>query len=156
MKRGRRLGMIALLAVVLAFSSAQGAAATMDWVEISIDHAYYYDLDADGVSDDVLVNMTCTIREGIKNPQRSEYHIYLTLPSGLRYLVVVEVLGKYSTLQMSLKMYDVATEAGWYNVLAEGFTFGRPHGYSTASYDFDPPDQTGTGEPHVELLAWVN
>lgn len=144
-----------MLSVLIVFGTVQTASALVDWVDISIDHAYYYDLDGDGVSDDVLVNMTCTIYSGIRNPQRSEYRVALTLPSGLVYLVIIDVFGRYNTLFMSLRMYDTATEPGWYNVQIDAFSMGVTKGHSTVSYDFDPPTGQGTGQPHAELLAWV-
>ena len=156
MRRGRRLGLLALLSVIIIFGTVQNAAALVDWVDISIDHAYYYDLDDDGASDDVLVNLTCTVHSGIRNPQRSEYQVKLTLPSGLAYLVIIEVIGKYNVLSMSLKMYDTATEPGWYNVKVDAFSMGVHKGHSTASYDFDPPTGQGTGQPTAELLAWIS
>ena len=153
MRRGRRFGILALLSVIIVFGTIQNAAALVDWVDISIDHAYYYDLDGDGASDDVLVNMTCTVNSGIKNPQRSEYFVKLTLPSGLAYLVVINVFGKYNTLFMSLRLYDTATEPGWYNVQVDAFSMGLHKGHSTASYDFDPPTGQGSGPPSVEIIA---
>ncbi|TFH03930.1 MAG: hypothetical protein E4H14_15775 [Candidatus Thorarchaeota archaeon] len=149
------MSVLAVLSIFIIFGTVQTAAAHVDWVDISIDHAYYYDLDGDGASDDVLVNMTCSVISGIKNPQRSEYRVKLTLPSGLAYLVIIEVVGKYNSLFMSLKMFDTATEPGWYNVKVEAFSMGVQRGYSTASYDFDPPDKQGTGQPHAELIAYV-
>ena len=155
MKRGRRLSVLAVLSVVLIFGSVQTASALVDWVDISIDHAYYYDLDGDGASDDVLVELTCAIHPGIQNPSRSEYHIALKLPSGLVYLVIIQVIGKYNVLIMSLRLYDTATEPGWYNVKVDAFCLGIGRGHSTASYDFDPPTGQGTGQPTAELLAWI-
>lgn len=149
--------MLGLLTLILALSMVPNASALTDWVDISIDHAYYYDLDDDGISDDVLVNITCTVRDGMKHPSKSEYHVALTLPSGLVYLVIIEVTGKYNTIFMSLKMFDTATESGWYNVRVDGYGFGiRRGGYSTTTYDFDPPTGAGTGQPHVELLAYFS
>ncbi len=155
MKRGRRYGLLALLSVIIFFGSVQNVAALVDWVDISIDHAYYYDLDADGASDDVLVNMTCTVFAGIRNPQRSEYWIKLTLPSGLAFLVIIEVTGRYNCLVMSLRMYDTAIEPGWYNVQVDAYSYGIHKGHSRATYDFDPPTGQGTGQPTAELLAWA-
>jgi hypothetical protein len=156
MRREKRFGLLALLSVIIIFGTVQNVSALVDWVDVSIDHAYYYDLDEDGASDDVLVNLTCVIHPGIRNPQRSEYYIKLTLPSGLAYLVIIDVIGKYNTLFMSLKMYDTATEPGWYNIQVDAYSMGVNRGHSTASYDFDPPTGQGTGQPTAELLAWVS
>lgn len=155
MKRGKRLSVLAVLSVLIIFGTVQTASALVDWVDISIDHAYYYDLDGDGASDDVLVNMTCTVLSGIRNPQRSEYRVTLTLPSGLAYLVIIDVVGKYDGLFMSLKLFDTATEPGWYNVKVDAYSMGVHKGHSTASYDFDPPEKQGSGQPHAELVAYV-
>ncbi len=83
MKRGKRLGVIAIVSTILVLTMTQSASATLDWVDISIDHAYYYDLDADGVEDDVQINFTCTVRDHVKSPSKSEYYVYLKLPSVL-------------------------------------------------------------------------
>ena len=56
---------------------------------------------------------------------------------------------------MSLKMFDTATEPGWYNVKVDAYSMGVHRGHSTASYDFDPPEKQGTGQPTVSLLAYV-
>ncbi len=53
---------------------------------------------------------------------------------------------------MSLNMFNTATEAGWYNAKIDAYTLGGyRYGYSTASYDFDPPTGGGAGNPYAVL-----
>lgn len=155
MKRGRRVGMLALLmALFLGLTAIQGVSAVTDWLDISIDHAYYYDLDGDGLEDDIQVDFTLTVNPGIKSPSKSDYYVKLTLPSGLAYLVRLTLIGRYATIHMTFFWYDCATESGWYNINIEAFAYGGSRmGYSTANLDFDPPG-TGGGEPHVKILIW--
>lgn len=144
-----------MVSIFLVLAMAQNVSAAVDWVDISIDHAYYYDLDADGTMDDVRVDITCTVRGALRSYAKTEYYIALAVPSGLTYLVILTVIGRYSVLHMTLYWYDCAQEAGWYNVRVDGFSFAGPElGHSTASCDFDPPTKGGSGQPHVELLIW--
>ncbi|TFG35000.1 hypothetical protein EU527_00700 [Candidatus Thorarchaeota archaeon] len=150
--------MILFVSFSLIFSMAQlGSAApysepVVNWMNISITHAYYYDLDYDGKQDDILIDFTCRVRDWIPSPSWSYFELFLKLPSGLTYLVTFEVYGKYRTLQMRMAWFNCATESGWYNIRIDAYTiFSNAIGYSTSNYNFDPPTPGGTGEPHVIL-----
>jgi hypothetical protein len=153
MKRGRRVGLLTLLmGLFLGLSMVQGAAAATDWLDIAIDHASYHDLDGDGFEDDIQTDFTFTVAHGVKCPGKSEYYFTLTLPSGSGYLVILTIIGKFQTLQLSLLWYDCATESGWYNIQVDAFTQGGPRlGHSTNNLDFDPPS-AGGGDPHVKIF----
>lgn len=158
MRFRRRAALILFVSISLIFSTAQlGAAApypgtTVNWMSIYITHAYYYDLDYDGIKDDVLVDFTCYVKDWIPSPSWSYYELFLRLPSGMTYLVTFEVYGKYRVLQLRMAWFNCATESGWYNIKIDSYAiFSNAIGYSTSNYDFDPPTQGGTGEPHVIL-----
>ena len=156
MKRGKRLGLlVVILSMFLMLNSIQTCSAAIDWLDISIDHAYYYDLDEDMAEDDILVDLTFAVKLGYKSPSISDYVITLTLPSGFRYILFLTIIGKYRELQLRMFWYDTATEPGWYNVKVEAFAYGGySAGYSTTDYDFDPPTGSGGGEPYIEILVW--
>lgn len=148
--------MILLVSVSLLFSMVQTGSAysqsTVNWMNIYITHAYYYDMDDDGSSDDVLLDFTCQVKDWVPTPSWSYYELYLTLPSGLTYLVSFEVIGRYRVLDMRMVWYNCATEAGWYNIEIDSYTtFYNAIGFSWTDIDFDPPTQSGVGEPHVIL-----
>ena len=152
--------MILLVSFSLVFSMVQTGSAlmpppqpTVNWMDIYITHAYYYDLDGDGYTDDVLVDFTCQVKDWIPTPSWSYYELYLTLPSGLIYFVSFEVIGRYRILEMSMIWFNCASQNGWYNIEIDSYTlFYNAIGFSFADYDFDPPGTgTGTGEPHVIL-----
>ena len=156
--------MIILLSISLIMTMAQtGSAAPVynepivNWMNISITHAYYHDLDGDGQTDDVLVDFTCSVKNWIPTPSWSYFELYLTLPSGLIYFVSFEVYGRYRVLELSMAWYNCASESGWYNIQIDAYTvFYNAIGYSTTNYDFDPPTQGGVGEPHVILYLLDN
>jgi len=151
---------ILLVSFSLVFSMVQTGSAlttyygsTVNWMNIYITHAYYYDMDSDGVKDDVLLDFTCYVKDYIPTPSWSYFEIYLTLPSGLTYYVTFEVIGRYRVLAMSMIWYNCATEAGWYNIEINSYTtFYGLIGFSWSDIDFDPPVQGGTGEPHVYIF----
>ncbi len=156
MKRGKRVGvLIILLSMFFMLNSIQTASAALDWLDISINHAFYYDLDDDLSEDDILIDLTFEVRDGIKSPSTSDYIITLTLPSGFQYILILTIIGKYRIFEMTMLWYDTATETGWYNVRVDAFGYyGYSTGYSMADYDFDPPTGSGGGEPYLEILVW--
>ncbi len=118
---------------------------------IQIDHAYYYDLDSDGVFDDVYTIITIYSLSGYAEHVDADIYQYLTLPSGLTYYFLTVVTGCESSYCLHAEWFDVATEPGWYKLRA---TVANYDCYGI-SYDediviFDPPETApNSGTPRV-------
>ena len=118
---------------------------------ICIDHAYYYDLDADGIEDDVYTIITVYTLSGYAETIDADIYQYLTLPSGLTYYFLIRVTGCDSCYSIHVEWFDVATEPGWYTMRATVANYN----YYGFSYDediviFDPPETApNSGTPRV-------
>jgi hypothetical protein len=113
-------------------------------VTMYINHAYYYDLDFDGVEDDVLTIITIETVSGNPLLMINDVFEYLTLPSGLTYYVSVSIQGNYNHVLLIIEWFNVATETGWYDLLVCVDCYCL-HGYYYLedSLEFDPPDSEG-------------
>ncbi len=153
MNRMKRIGIaLAFLVSTLLLSMPQGVAASPSFM-VSIHEAYYADLDADAIEDDIIIYFSCFIPENTRQPGRSDFYFTLTLPSGHQHYALVTVLGKYSELRLALYWFDSAWEEGWYNVQLDAFAYGMRRGYAMDTYDFDPPG-TGNGDPSIKVTFW--
>ena len=118
---------------------------------IHIDHAYYYDLDSDGMDDDVYTIITVYTLSGYAETVNADIYQYLTLPSGLTYYFLIQVSGYGSSYSLYAEWFDVATESGWYTLKATVTNYN----YYGFSYDediviFDPPETApNSGTPRV-------
>lgn len=78
------------------------------------------------------------------------YHLKLTLtlPSGINYnfrLKLIDSIG--SSNIYSIKLYNLATEPGWYNIKFDiRFRFGG-YTHGSANFDFDPPGMSQGHDP---------
>ncbi|MBD3192120.1 MAG: hypothetical protein GF308_15850 [Candidatus Heimdallarchaeota archaeon] len=126
-------------------SSLGGKSRYYGW-EVYVDHAYYYDLDEDGIADDVLTIITVYSASGYSKSIYAEIYQYLTLPSGKTYYVYLIAQGYDSSFQIATYWYDVATESGWYYFKAtvENLNF-FDYSYDESSVLFDPPDEAPDG-----------
>ncbi|MFO7836857.1 MAG: hypothetical protein R6V83_09390 [Candidatus Thorarchaeota archaeon] len=144
---------VLFISAVLFTSMAQNCFAMSDRLKVSVDHAYYYDLDGDGLEDDVLIDLICEVPEGAAPPRKSEFYLALGLPSGIEHRATIMLVGKYSELHMRILWYDSAWESGWYTIKVDVIAFGGSvFGCCTTSYEFDPPTGSGTGDPHIDVL----
>jgi hypothetical protein len=144
---------ILFIGAVLFISMAQNCYAMSDRLNVSVDHAYYYDLDNDGLEDDILIELICEISEGSALPRKSEFYLTLELPSGIEHRAAIMLVGTYSELHMYILWYDSAWESGWYNLKVDAIAFGGSiFDCCSTSYEFDPPTGSGTGDPHIEVL----
>lgn len=155
MKYGNKARLLALALLPLIFlSMVQGVSAVSSRFQVTIENAYYADVDGDGQEDDVIIEYLCEVTEGYKSPSKTDFYFTLTLPSGAQLLAMVTLVGKFDTIRIRLTWFDSAWESGWYNVLIDALAFGGSvYGYTTDSYDFDPPTGSGTGDPHIKVTV---
>lgn len=119
---------------------------------IEVVHAYYYDLDSDGLDDDVYTIITIYTLNGYAESVCAEIYQYLTLPSGLTYYFPIDVIGYDDSYSIYTEWYNVATEPGWYTMTATVTNFN----FFGFSYDedtviFDPPETApNSGTPTVD------
>lgn len=153
----QRIGILLILATMMMLFTAVpvSAASEPHPLDIAVDHAYYYDLDGDGVEDDVYIELTLKVPPGQLKPKKSDCYVTLTLPSGTYHLSLITIIGQFKEIHLGLSWYNTATEPGWYNVKVDVLTSGYTgRSYSTTTYDFDPPTGTGPGDPHIKVTVW--
>lgn len=126
-------------------SSIGGISSYYGW-KVYVEHAYYYDLDEDGIADDVYSIITVYSASGYSKSINAEIYQYLTLPSGKTYYVCVIAQGYDDSFQLATYWYNVATESGWYYFKAtvENLNF-FDYSYDESSILFDPPDEAPDG-----------
>lgn len=152
----RRFALImGLLLVLIPLYSVQPASAAHPAVSVTVDHAFYADLDGDSVEDDIQIDVILTADTTETVPKKTELYIVLTLPSANSLAVAVKIVGQFTVLHVTAFWYDSASEPGWYDVDAHVFTVGLSNnGYCHCGYKFDPPTGTGPGDPHVSITVW--
>lgn len=113
---------------------------------IDILHAYYYDLDNDGIKDDVYTVVEVYTFSGYAEQVQAYIYQYLTLPSGKTYYLRVYVYGTGSYYRIYTRWYNVATESGWYLFEAkmENLNFFG-YSYDESAVLFDPPKEGPDG-----------
>jgi hypothetical protein len=137
---------------VLLLSTPQSVSATPNKFEVVIEHADYGDFDTDSYEDDVVIIFTCRVLEGAKSPAKTDVYFTLTLPSGQQHFALVTIVGKYTEISLGMYRFNVATEPGWYNIVADAYTYGGPKdGTDSDVLVFDPPG-SGTGDPEIRLF----
>ncbi|NHJ06306.1 MAG: hypothetical protein EAX90_15880 [Candidatus Heimdallarchaeota archaeon] len=123
-------------------------------IEMTILHAYYYDLDSDGNEDDILSVIqfsTCSNRVEFVI---TDLYQYLTLPSGFTYSCGFRIIGYFETVVIEFYWYNVATESGWYTLEAYSESWNNYwvcYNYDTVT--FDPPESDDGGMPRVEAAV---
>ncbi|MFX0093773.1 MAG: hypothetical protein ACFFBD_18620 [Candidatus Hodarchaeota archaeon] len=122
-------------------------------VSISIVDAFYDDLDADGLMDDVEIDLLFDFAEAENPPEKITVILAMkmVLPSGLTYAFTLEIW-IYSTSTdrlLILTLLNTATESGWYTVSLEGIVRVKSEASFLLqdSFSFDPPTGKGTGNP---------
>ena len=151
MMRGKRLSIFCtLLAILILLTRVPSVAASQNGLHVTIDHAEYCCLEADGIEDDILIDFTCTLSSSAKVSAKSDFYLTMTLPSGLQHLALITVIGRYNEIRLRVHWYNTAWEMGWYNLRIDAYTYGANRGYCTSTYDFDPP-KSGPGEPSIRV-----
>ncbi len=118
-------------------------------VSIDITDAYYADLDADLLEDDIVVTLNVTLTN-IYVSTNVDIYIGITLPSGTEFWFLAEInVVKYTysvTFGMKFDLMNTALEPGWYEANAVGFADGDQFSIMD-SFIFDPPGGTDGGWP---------
>ncbi len=155
MKTSKRIAILLVLGMtMLLLSTPQPIAASQLATTVTINDAFYADLDGDALEDDVSILITIRIGDGQKSPGKSEVYYTLTLPSGQQHRALVKIIGKYREIRLALSWFDAAWEPGWYNIRVDAFVYGVPGvSYDMAICDFDPPG-TGNGDPTIKVSFW--
>lgn len=155
MKRSKRVGISLLVCMsVLLLVAPNHVAAEKTGLALTINDAFYGDLDGDSLEDDVTILITITLGNDMKSPGKSDVYYTLTLPSGYQHLALVTVIGKYREIRLVLSWFDSAWESGWYNIKVDALIYGAPGiAYDADIYDFDPPG-TGNGDPTIKVSFW--
>jgi len=152
MTRGKRFSIFFILIALLAMVSfVPASSAAQNSLMVTIDHASYCALDADGIENDIVIDFSCTIPSNAKISAKSDFYLTMTLPSGFQHLALISVIGKFTEIQLRVHWYNTAWESGWYNLILDAYTYGLHGSYCTSIYDFDPP-KTGNGEPSIYVM----
>lgn len=141
---------------VLAIFASAGQASANFSVYVSINDAYYADLDGDLLADDIKLDLTLEIYN--YNFYTSvEVYVGVTLPSGTEYWFVITLDVYKSTTYygtgLDVNLYDTATESGWYTAHAVGFASGESYSVME-SLTFDPPGGYLPGNPSISATTY--
>jgi len=123
-----------------------------DNFQITIIDAYYADLDNDGYEDDIWIEGKTEIlnREG-----RVRYDLYVDIytPDNQTHSALFYVLSDLHSHSYFIHAYDTARAEGWYKVSFQGLLYGEGDlTYCDSSYEFDPPTNSGSGDPTFEFI----
>ena len=139
------------------FTSGNAITPNSDILEISVLHAYYYDLDNDGVEDDIYTVVRVYSPYGYVEIINAEIYQYITLPSGICYYINVTVSGYSSGFRLSTYWYNIATESGWYHFKATLDNLNYySYTYDTAEVVFDPPNPIPVGQPIPDAVVYLS
>ncbi|MFX0094434.1 MAG: hypothetical protein ACFFBD_22040, partial [Candidatus Hodarchaeota archaeon] len=131
--------------VFLVQSSPQG-------VILTINYAYYHDLDRDYRRDDIWTEFTLRTASGQREDISSYVRLYLYLPSGRRFFTDFYLYGTYSRVQLGTAWFNTAIESGWYCFIVYVTAVGNNwiQNVDEAGY-FDPPTKAGPGTPYCSI-----
>jgi hypothetical protein len=128
-------------------------------VFITINDAYYYTADEDGVENDIAAHFTLDVSRNSHSNGRPRivFYIYLELflPSGTSFLYLFKVTSpRECCASPTAYFYNHATESGWYSLEITGvLTKGDPAlCIGTETFHFDPPGSTGGSEPPTCMI----
>ncbi len=166
-KNTRRMILLALLLAVLSLqpagvaaykssNSSPAGAATSSIVLVTILTAQYCDIDSDLVDDDILTTFRVTVNRYTCIFDQSYVYCILRLPSGATYLLILKVIGQYSTMTIKLGWLNLAYIRGWYHFTVNAEILDRLRGTSLWGYSevlFDPPTEGSPGPPLVKILS---
>ncbi|TFF68224.1 hypothetical protein EU520_00685 [Candidatus Thorarchaeota archaeon] len=144
--------MAVLLSVFLVMTTTPEAqAATYDapettaQIDVTIEDAYYLDLDPDLIENDVVVYVRFSLADFPY--YEFAYIITLQLPSGTEYSYLVYVYAWIDDVYLCNVFFDHATESGNYTVYVEAVMFIPGVATDSGEYVFDPPGGSEGGKP---------
>jgi len=148
------------LAIMVLFTTTTTPAAAY-WNPSGLDmefvDAYYDDLDADGVEDDVLLDLYIEILDFTYWDsifgRTLTVVMELELPSGAYYDYAFEITTYQATFNFVLECYDHATETGDYTAHALGVINGYEYGLYTYLL-FDPPGSGLPVDPSIKYFCY--
>ncbi len=112
---------------------------------MTIEDAFYTDLDLDSVADDVFVLLRFDLKGSVY--YEFAYVITLTLPSGTSFSYTVIVLSWVDVVYTHNLFFDHVTEKGDYTVSVDTILVTPGVVTDTCSYTFDPPGGSEGGKP---------
>ncbi|MBD3190261.1 MAG: hypothetical protein GF308_06440 [Candidatus Heimdallarchaeota archaeon] len=122
---------------------------------LRIKYASYGDYDSDGIEDDIYSYSKMGI--DYEGNIETNFALKITLPSGISYDFSYKTSLEIdddddNTIRIKITVFDIATEKGWYTVDLTCYYSGWGiFGVLCASKTFDPPTDTGPGEPTAEF-----
>ncbi len=148
MKNNKLTLILGLILLTINLGSILGASANFS-VDMTIEDAWYADLDNDSYTDDIAVVVLLELYN-YNYITSVDVYIGVELPSGTTYWFTAD-LSLYKTtyygyLEITFHLLNTATETGWYTAKAVGFADGETLSIMH-SYDFDPPGETNGGDP---------
>ncbi|MBD3404959.1 MAG: hypothetical protein GF411_02350 [Candidatus Lokiarchaeota archaeon] len=160
----RRILLISVLFMCLTFVMPANVAACDATYNsdfgVAIDHANYSDIDGDSVADDVLTITRIFHNSEFTTIKKTIVFTTVQVPSGRIFHSILHVKGDYSTMEVTIEWYNIAKEAGWYDlnvfallITSDGVIF--LHAYVS----FDPPEGGDPGPPlypDAEINETVN
>jgi len=149
MKVRKTLGVLSLFVLILVISSNAGKAATFE-VNLSIQDAYYCDLDNDGVEDDIYGIAILTSSKEIRTYNILKYE--LIYPSGESYVNYFHHSVKDDIIVYEFYWINSVKGSGWYTFNLDVYILGKGYAHLYDSLVFDPPD----GDPDEPPVTWVN
>lgn len=119
-------------------------------MKIKITGGYYDALDDDGIPNDVVIHLQCTIAKG---ETIAHYYLEVILPSQTLYSYFFTIESPYHKYTLRVEAHNIATESGWYTgrIYAAHPSDDGWYLELFKSYEFDPPGKGG-GDPCFTVM----
>lgn len=118
-------------------------------MSITIDDAYYGNLDDDSYEDDIRISLTLVVSNWYYYTDIDLY-IGIELPSGIEFWFIAEFTVYKTTysgyITIDFDLLNTATESGWYTASAVGFANNERVSIMDTLI-FDPPGSTDGADP---------
>ena len=121
-------------------------------VNITIDDAYYSDLNNDGLEMDVFARVSLVFNGA--NRYNMQYYITLTLPSGISWTYGYLINTRLDSIHLDNYFYNHAVEQGNYEITVQLVLKTCGVIYADASHIFDPPGGETRPPTAFDLAVW--
>lgn len=121
---------------------------------MKIQQTTYGDFDHDGFEDDLFIEAKMNIHS--VGTFKTLFHLFIQLPSGKTYhfLCKRSIVFNNDEVTIEIIIIDIATESGWYTAfLMTHYTYKGTSGIMVNYWTFDPPTETGPGDPSIILTV---